>query len=68
LADVYPVHNGPNVQFVPGIPAVPHLDITDDEATALVETGAFTTEKPPPAAAVKKRRGPADAGPSDSKE
>lgn len=47
MADVYPVTHGIHVQFVPGIPAVPHLDITDKEAKELVDTGAFTFDKPP---------------------
>ena len=78
MADVYPIFNGPNVQFVPGIPAVPHLGITDKEAKALIATGAFTdknpdgepppkrkaSRKPPTVAATTEA--PADAGALDS--
>ncbi|HXJ66733.1 MAG TPA: hypothetical protein VNN79_23490 [Actinomycetota bacterium] len=47
MADVYPVYNGVNVQFIPGVPAVPHLGITKKEAEELIATGAFTYDKPP---------------------
>jgi hypothetical protein len=44
---VYPVFNGANVQFIPGIPAVVHEGLTKKEADELVATGAFTYDKPP---------------------
>lgn len=67
MADVYPVFNGPHVQFIPGIPAVPHLGITEKEAKALVATGAFTYEKPPPEKAPVKPTEPVEqTGSSDS--
>jgi len=45
---VWPTYSGPHIQFIPGVPAVPHLGISDKEAAALVATGAFTYTKPPP--------------------
>jgi hypothetical protein len=69
MADVFPIYHGPNVVFVPGIPAIPHLDITDKEAAALVATGAFTYEKPPPIAKPAKPTEPTKpVGSSDSEE
>ncbi len=68
MANVYPVVNGAHIQFVPGIPAVPHLDITDKEARALVATGAFTFDEPPDAAPPSKPKTRHDGGSSDSKE
>ena len=69
MVDVYPIYSGPNVQFVPGIPAVPHLGITDKEAKALVATGAFTYDRPPPEKAAKpSTEAPPDGGVSDSEE
>jgi hypothetical protein len=67
MADVYPVQRGPNIVFIPGIPAVPRLGITKKEADALVATGAFTTD-PPPKEAAPKPTAPADAGALDSPE
>ena len=66
MADVYPVYSGPNVQFIPGVPAVERLGITEEEADALVATGAFTRDKPPKAKSSPKA--PETPGPSDSEQ
>ncbi len=68
MKDVYPTYSGPHIQYVPGIPAVPHLGIPDKEAKALVDTGAFTYEKPPDPPASTEPTDPPDGGSSDSKE
>ena len=49
MKKVYPVFNGPHVQFIPGIPAV-EQELSDKDAAALVATGAFTYDKPKPVA------------------
>ena len=64
--NVYPVYVGPNVQFVPGIPALPRFGIAEEEAEELIATGAFTYDKPPPEAVQPEPEGPPDGGPSDS--
>ena len=48
MRTVYPVYSGPNVVFVPGIPAIEQT-LSDKDAKALVDTGAFTYDKPKPA-------------------
>ena len=50
MKTVYPIYSGPNVLFVPGIPAIEQT-VSDKDAAALVGTGAFTYDKPkkPPA-------------------
>ena len=63
---VWPTYSGPHIQFIPGVPAVPHLGISDKEAAALVATGAFTYTKPPPIAAPTEPTDPPDGGSSDS--
>lgn len=63
---VYPVYNGPNVQFIPGVPAITHRGLTDDEAEALIATGAFTYDKPPPETAEPTTEAPENPGPPDS--
>ena len=47
MKKVYPVFNGPHVQFIPGIPAI-EQELSDKDAAALVATGAFTYDKPKP--------------------
>lgn len=42
--NVYPVFAGPHVQFIPGVPAVPRLGITQKEARELTKSGAFTDD------------------------
>lgn len=65
--NVYPIFHGPSIVFVPGIPAVPHLGITNAEAEALVATGAFTYDEPdPPPSVTDQPTDPADAGSLDS--
>ena len=67
MKSVYPVHAGPHIQYVPGIPAVPHLDIGDKEAKALVDTGAFTYDEPPdPPTTTPAPNDPPNGGSSDS--
>ena len=45
MKTVYPVYVGPNVLFMPGIPAIEQT-LSDKDAKALVDTGAFTYDKP----------------------
>lgn len=42
--NAYPVYAGPHIQFIPGVPAVPQLGITEKDARALIRTGAFTDD------------------------
>jgi hypothetical protein len=64
---VYPIFNGQNVQFIPGIPATIRTGLTKKEAEELIATGAFTYDKPPAGVDVP-TEGPPDGGPLDSKE
>ena len=46
MKTVYPVYVGPHIQYIPGVPAIEQT-LSDKDAQALVDTGAFTFKKPP---------------------
>ena len=45
MKTVYPVYVGPHIQYIPGVPAIEQT-LSDKDAQALVDTGAFTYKKP----------------------